>query len=507
VPIDFKGERDIDRFGPNLPIDEAHVAKVSAVIAADVAALKKAGPFTEPPFPRMAVSPIGAVPKRNSAKVRVIYHLSYPFHGDSVNAGVRDEYLPLSSFGHAARAVRLLGRGCFLVKLDVEAAYKQVPVHPDDWHLLGFKWQGKWYYERVLPFGLRSSCRLWELFAAALHHFFQHLLRVDGARVVIHYVDDFLFVVQLEHSAAALLEQALGTCRLLGVPMAEDKTEGPTTCLTFLGIELDTLALQARLPASKLLELQQLTALWVSKSKRTASVKELQSLAGMLNFACQVVRPGRFFLRRLINQATRGGQIARSRVAQLPLTKDVIADVAWWNEFLPRWNGVSLLYEAEWLSSDSLELYTDACNTGFGAALGDEWFAGAWSTEQLEAARRSLRISMPFLELHALVQAAATWGPRWAGKKIVFRCDCMPVVNAIRRGSSRNDGVMHLLRHLITLACHHGFDFRCEHVAGVTNQVADFLSRSGDCPQFRALRPTAAPLPTPPVAIPLPRRA
>ena len=95
---------------------------------------------------------------------------------------------------------------------------------------------GKYYYERVLPFGLKSSCRLWELYAAALHFFFE---RVLGIGVVIHYIDDFLFVVQTKCEADRCLRAALRLGKTLGIPMAAEKTEGPTTCLTFLGIELD----------------------------------------------------------------------------------------------------------------------------------------------------------------------------------------------------------------------------------------------------------------------------
>lgn len=176
----------------------------------------------------------------------------------------------------------------------------------------------------------------------------------------------------------------------------------------------------------------------------------------------------------------------------------------WWREFLPRWNGKSLLYEREWQTSEQLELSTDACLEGYGAVYEDKWFAGAWRPEQLHAAFRKQRHSVPFLELYTLVHAAATWGPRWAAKKIVFRCDCQPVVNAIQRSSSRVPGLMHLLRTLCTIACTHGFDFRCEHVAGVTNVAADLLSRYGDCPQFRAARPSARLQQTEPASISLP---
>ena len=283
VSIDFTGKRNVNRFGPNLPIDDEHIPKVTEVIMKDVESLKKAGPFSQQPFKHMAISPIGAVPKKNSTKIRVIHHLSHPFKGDSVNENIIDEYLPISSFGHAAQAVREFGRYCYLVKLDVEAAYKQVPVRREDWPLLGFKWLDQWYYERVLPFGLRSSCRLWELYAAALHHFFQHVLQCRGRRQIIHYVDDFLFVVESRDDAIALRDGALKLCTGLGIPMAADKTEGPVTCLTFLGIQIDTTTMVASLPDDKLHEITTLTTSWVRKER--ASIKEIQSLVGKLSFA------------------------------------------------------------------------------------------------------------------------------------------------------------------------------------------------------------------------------
>ena len=98
----------------------------------------------------------------------------------------------------------------------------------------------------------------------------------------------------------------------------------------------------------------------------------------------------------------------------------------------------------------------------------------------LDYAVVNTRVSMPLLELRALVMAAATWGARWAQKKIIFRCDCKPVVDAIRRCSSRRPKMTHLLRHLSTLAIKHGFDFRCEHIDGIANVTADLLSRHGE---------------------------
>jgi hypothetical protein len=513
APVDFEGDRTVPRRRPNHPIDPAHLPKVRQVIADDVAAGKKAGPIAQRPWPTvngfpLMASPIGAVPKKGSTKVRVIHDLSAPKGGDSINGGIDDGSLTIASFGHAARAVRRVGRGAWLVKLDVEAAYKQVPVRPEDWHLLGFEFEGALYYERVLPFGLRSSCRLWELFAAALH-FMCEKLDCGAPHEVIHYVDDFLFVVSPSGGKAAadrLLEGALALCAELGVPMATGpgKVEGPSTCLTFLGIELDTVALEARLPAARLAALHALMVEW--QSLRRASIKQLQSLTGLLNFACACVAPGRYYTRRLISftaqcDALMGGQ---GRHALNELDEHALADVRWWVEALKDWNGVSLLYEEEWRDAPLIELFTDACGHGYGGYFAGHWFAGEWSPAELAAATRRERISMPFLEMRALVMAAGTWGHLWRGKKITFRCDCQPVVQAMEEKKSRTPTQMHQLRSLQQIAVKFGFDFRVMHIVGVTNVIADELSRHGASAQFRALCPRADELPTPIRAPPMP---
>ena len=81
----------------------------------------------------------------------------------------------------------------------------------------------------------------------------------------------------------------------LGVPIAEEKLEGPSVCLTFLWIELDTGRMRRCLPSNKLAELESLIRDWLPR--KACIVRELQSLVGKLQHACKEVRLGRAFLR------------------------------------------------------------------------------------------------------------------------------------------------------------------------------------------------------------------
>ena len=69
-------------------------------------------------------------------------------------------------------------------------------------------------------------------------------------------------------------------CDHLSVPIAWEKLEGPTSALTFSGIEIDLVAMQLCLPYSKLLELRELIKEWTTKPH--CKRKELEPLAGKL---------------------------------------------------------------------------------------------------------------------------------------------------------------------------------------------------------------------------------
>ena len=60
-----------------------------------------------------------------------------------------------------------LGHGTLLAKIDVESAYRLIPVHPSDRSLLGIQWKGK-VCNGMLPFCLRSAPKLFTTVADAL---------------------------------------------------------------------------------------------------------------------------------------------------------------------------------------------------------------------------------------------------------------------------------------------------------------------------------------------------
>ena len=82
------------------------------------------------------------------------------------------------------------------------------------------------------------------------------LPRRSNLHSVVHYLDDFMFVGSASSSDCMRLMRLFeGLCLELGVPIALEKTEGPTHCLTFLGLGIDTVSMTIFVPEEKVKEL------------------------------------------------------------------------------------------------------------------------------------------------------------------------------------------------------------------------------------------------------------
>jgi hypothetical protein len=170
-----------------------------------------------------------------------------------VNDGIADTEAAIryDMIDRAISDIVQAGRSCLLVKLNLESAFRHIPVRPADWHLLGFTWEEKFYYDIVLGFGCRSAPYIFNLFAEALHWILEHHLPA----FIRHYLDDFLKIFAPNVPLAEVqkaLEWALVLREHLGLHFQPTKTHGPSTLLEFLGIELDTELMEARLPTEKL---------------------------------------------------------------------------------------------------------------------------------------------------------------------------------------------------------------------------------------------------------------
>ena len=254
---------------------------------------------------------------------------------------------------------------------------------------------------------------------------------------LLHYLDDFLTMghphsPERQHNLHTLIQ----VCHLLNVPLATQKVESSTPCLDFLGIILDTICMETRLPEKKITRIFHAVDNWLDK--RNATKREILSLVGLLQHAAKVVRPGRIFVRRMYNVAAK----VQEMDYYTRLNKEFRSDLYWRHTFVTSWNGISFLQVASGNSTPQATIQTDASGTwGCGVFFEGRWLQWQWTQEWLPIPIMA-KVMVP------IVLSCAVWGRQLSYKTVLFQCDNTGIVAAVKKGTAREDLVMHLLRSL-----------------------------------------------------------
>ena len=124
-----------------------------------------------------------------------------------------------------------------------------MPVHVQDCPLLGLQWEGALYVDTMLPFELRYAPKIFNAIADAI----QWVAEQEGVDYIDYYLDDFIIWRSPGSSQCQReLETMTQVCARLGTPLVPHKTVGPTTCIPYLGITIDTESNELRLLHEKL---------------------------------------------------------------------------------------------------------------------------------------------------------------------------------------------------------------------------------------------------------------
>ena len=271
------------------PQHTTHPDIITSALAKECSAGRTAGPYSQQPVPNLCCSGLDIAPKQDEGW-RVIHHLSAP-HGSSINDHIDPSCFSLRycSIDTAVSITNRLGPGTLTGKLDLKNAFRLIPVRREGWHLLGTHWQGQWYLDKCLRFGLRSSPALFNQLAEALEWILHNNYAVTH---IIHYLDYFFIAGPPGSDVCQNSMDAMAqVCATLNIPIKLEKTEGPATSLTFLGISLDSVVMKASITLERKVELA--SAITALQGKHTCTKHQLLSLVGKLAFAYKVVPPGR----------------------------------------------------------------------------------------------------------------------------------------------------------------------------------------------------------------------
>ena len=425
------------------------------------------GPFKSNPFKSgIKISPLNSLPKKGTVERRVILDLSYP-KGSSVNDHIsKDVYLGekidlvYPKVDDYISIIKQKGKGCLLFKTDLRRAYRQLPICPSSYNLVAFIWKKHIFCDTVLSMGSRSSAFCCQRFTNALS-FIMYKFGIE----VLNYLDDFASAENKQNAYFAFytLQKVLEKC---GIEEAKSKASPPSTIMSFLGVLFNTNTMTMEITSERLLELNVLLSFWLSKE--TATLKEVQSLLGKLNFVAACVRPGRIFVSRMIQWLK---VLYKENKRSHLIPKFVKKDILWWNTFLPHYNGISMMLYEEWCNPDET-FSSDACLEGCGGFSNGKFFH---SDFPIDVKNRKYCINV--LEMFSIMVCLKLWGKLFKGKRIQIFCDNGAVCQVLNSGRSHNESLQSGLREIAFLSAEYEFQIRVIHISGISNRIADHLSR------------------------------
>ena len=267
----------------NHPTAKVHTSIISDEIQKELSLgrLHKLGSLPE----KYYCSPLGLVPKVNNGTQtgwRRIFDLSCPA-GSSINDHIEPEFgkLRYETFSEAVAEIARSGKGSILMKRDLKSAFRKIPVSPEDQWLLIFEWEGSYYKELFLPFGLHTAPYIFNLFGEG----FEWILQRKYSWTLKRYLDDFLAILPPGTSTSSFSQEFMDVCTQLGFEEALDKRE-EGTCVHYLGLVLDTIKMEARLPDEK--KARAMKGIADVLKARCVTTKQLEKLLGLLEFCVNV---------------------------------------------------------------------------------------------------------------------------------------------------------------------------------------------------------------------------
>ena len=130
------------------------------------------------------------------------------------------------------------GQGCYIYKLDLSRAYRQLPCDPLDWALLGIEWDGEYFIDSKVLFGLRHGAQYCERVTMAVCY----AAKTRHGASVVAYIDDMGGGAPDDKDfAESQFKAVCDTVTDMGLVLALNKCEGPCKVMSWTGTTFDTI--------------------------------------------------------------------------------------------------------------------------------------------------------------------------------------------------------------------------------------------------------------------------
>ena len=408
----------------------------------------------------IVVNPMGAIPKKNSVKLRIIV--------DFTASGCNEHLPALPLFLPTVQDCLDMVRrpGTYAAKLDLRGAFFHTAYHPTvrPWCTISDPTPATeleydpddssgdpkrfWSY-RTSNFGGKANPAL---FCNQIEHTIRWLRDSWGLDCLM-FVDDLIVLNSSKAKVMAGIRAARACFQFLGYVEEPSKYEAPSQVFEWLGLEVDARSgeMVVRLPPLKRERLMgEIEAFRTAYDHPDACAprKELASLVGRIAFAAHGVRGGRIYTRRLYQALHRHTShlTIHQRVhmgGKTRLDRDFWGDLAFWSNALPTAQGVKFFCDS---STRYHKIFGDASAAGRGATYysnaGPVSFSWPWE-EQMQNASSNLR------ELTTFLDALRLWSQHFErGDRVMYTTDNLCTSTCINKGSGNSEQLLRTTREI-----------------------------------------------------------
>ena len=385
----------------------------------------------------------------------------------SMNSGIEISEHPtwMANIANAIKAINAWGPGVRMVKVDWSDAYMHLPLQEHDMPLHVMNMGGRFFVNKTLSFGSKSSPGLYDRCSFCLVDM-SILQSATKWRHTTKCVDDTCSF-GFETHVMDFYNTYTSNCRRCGVRLAPEEDDKAFACSTegtVLGFHLNLSSWEMRISDNKLAKIL-IDGFSILDDSSKVEVHTIQSFMGRVQHCARLFPHSKWERSFLLSYTSHDGRYVK-------IGREAISQVLWWLRTVSAYSLGSpiphLKHFFPWHSA--VFIYTDAaggCSGDLRRGMGGcvwsglsgprKYFALPWPKNIRLDWRNSYGVRMgkklTMLESTAVTTAIACFGHLLKNKAVVVMTDNIGVVWSHKKGSSRD-----LYTHTISKAC----DFLCQ---------------------------------------------
>lgn len=314
---------------------------------------------------------------------------------------------------------KLIPQNGYMANIDLKEAYLLIPIAKRHRKYLRFHFEDDkahniMYEFNAMPYGLSIAPRT---FTKIMKEVVSHL-RSRGYKSV-QYLDDILCIGDTYSECRDNVTETLKLLESLGFVINFDKSSlKPQQKCKYLGFVYDSKTLTMSLPEEKRNHIATLIDRFLRLPR--CPIREFAQLIGVLTAACPAAKYGWIYTKILEQQKFLALKINNNFDAKINLPSIILDDLNWWSK------NISTTFNSIRAQAFTLEIFTDASRTGWGACCNNERINGAWKKSEL-------KFHINYLELLAVFLALKWFVRDYSDCAMLLRIDNTTAISYINR--------------------------------------------------------------------------